>query len=216
LRVIEKMRLKQKKLLVGSLVIMAALFIQACGPQMAAPQESCHFVQNSHQQRVSWKDQTPVKLYLHSSVPSNYYAAIERATNVWNRALGREVLRIELTGVTGSQIPSRDGDNMIYWLYTWEESRPMEQARTTVYWSGDRIYEADIRINARNFHFYGGEKSEDFTGVDLESLMIHEFGHVLGLAHNHKEGSVMNLTLNSGALRRDLSKEDLSSISCEY
>ena len=194
---------------------MTVLFIQACGKKLD-PQESCNFVQNSQLQRVSWKDRTPVKLYIHSSVPTEFYSSIELAVEEWNRTLGREVLRIELTGVTGSYTPSRDGASMIYWLNSWEDDRRTEQARTTVYWTGDRIYEADIRLNAKFFNFYGGEGNDSFSGVDMESLMVHELGHVLGLSHNDSKGSVMAVTLASGTLRRTPGKKDLDSIRCEY
>ncbi|MBK7843247.1 MAG: matrixin family metalloprotease [Bdellovibrionales bacterium] len=105
---------------------------------------------------------------------------------------------------------------MIYWLRQWESDRRTEQARTTVYWTGSRIYEADIRVNAQNFLFYNGDGSEIFSGVDLVSLMVHEFGHVLGLSHNEAAASVMATTLASGTLRRVPSKTDLDSIHCEY
>lgn len=105
---------------------------------------------------------------------------------------------------------------MIYWMNQWEDDRRTEQARTTVYWTGDRIYEADIRINGEFFNFYGGDGAESFSGVDMESLMVHEFGHVLGLSHNDGKGTVMAVTLSSGTLRRTPGKDDLDSLRCEY
>ena len=194
---------------------MTVLFIQACGRKLE-PEEPCNFVQNSQMQRVSWKDRMPVKLYIHASVPTQYYSSIELAVDQWNRAMGREMMRIELTGVSGDNIPKRDGASMIYWLNQWEDDRRTEQARTTVYWTGDRIYEADIRINGEFFSFYGGDGAESFSGVDMESLMVHEFGHVMGLSHNGDKGSVMAVTLSSGTLRRTPGKDDLDSLRCEY
>ena len=87
------MSVKWRKLLAGGLLLMTVLFIQACGKKLD-PQESCNFVQNSQLQRVYWKDRTPVKLYIHSSVPTEFYSSIELAVEEWNRTLGREVLRI--------------------------------------------------------------------------------------------------------------------------
>ena len=211
-------KLKQRKFLVGALVIIVALFIQACGGQLA-PQEPCNFVQNSQFQRVSWQARVPVKIYLHSSVPYTYYSAIEGAIEEWNQALGKEVLRLELTGVGGYPLPSRDGANVIYRLNTWEENRRLEQARTTLYWAGNRIYEADIRLNGRYFRFYKGDDGSGgggFSGVDLRSLMVHELGHVLGFSHNDRKDSVMYKTLPSGTLRRKLGKKDVASAKCEY
>ena len=208
--------MKQRNFLAGALVIAMALLIQACGRQLD-PEEPCHFVQNHQLQRVSWKGEIPVKLSLHSSVPYKYHSAIQGAVGEWNRAFGREVLRIELTGVNGASLPRRDGANMIYWFKTWEPDRHREQARTTVYWAGHRIHEADIRLNAQDFSFYNGRHSnKDFSGVDMESLMVHELGHVLGLSHNSEQGSVMNAILPSNTLRRKPSPIDLASMRCEY
>jgi len=74
-----------------------------------------------------------------------------------------------------------------------------------------------MRINAdpSNFRYYLGSDS-NFSGVDLQSLVLHELGHVLGLAHNSTTGSVMNTTLKDNQERRQLGKVDLESLACEY
>lgn len=191
------------------------LFIQACG-RRPEPQEACHFVQNSQYQRVSWKGQVPIGFDLHQSVPSRHILAIEAAAEEWKRRLGRELFNIRLTGVAGADEPSKDGVSMIYWLNHWEADRGTEQARTTVYWTGNRIYEADIRVNGANFLFYDGDGTEAFSGVDVTSLLVHELGHVLGLAHIEKLPSVMAYSLKSGTLRRTPTQVDLDSVHCEY
>lgn len=200
---------------IASIIILLSIGIglQACGLK-PSPQESCNFVTNTEQQRVSWGAQTPVVLYIDSSVPTSLFDAIKASVAEWNRAVGREVLKIGgWTNRNGG--PAQDSINVIYFLNTWEPDRNGEQARTTVYWAGDRIYEADIRINGRNFNYFWGE--ETISGrVDIESLMLHEFGHVLGLAHSQTPQSVMVRSLPSATLRRDLSKDDENSIRCEY
>ncbi|MCB0362518.1 MAG: matrixin family metalloprotease [Bdellovibrionales bacterium] len=205
----------RRQLIAGGILVAMILFIQACG-RRPEPQVSCHFVQNSQQQRVSWKGNLPVKLYLHSSVPVRDYLAIGMAIEEWTRILGREYFRIELTGVSGPSVPSQDGSSMIYWLHSWEAGRRNEQARTTVYWTGDRINEADVRVNAANFSLYSGDGTEIFSGVDVTSLMVHELGHVLGLAHITEKPSVMAVSLASGSLRRVPTKVDLEALQCEY
>lgn len=204
----------KKRTLLLSLVFIGFLLSQACARRLE-PQEACNFVQNNNQQRVSWQSNTPVKIYVHSSVPSSAYASIERAADTWNNRLGRQVIRIEGWGVTGLDSPMRDNYSIIYWRSTWDPKRYTEQARTTIYWSGDQIYEADMRINDYHFDFYTGMESS-FSGVDLTSLVVHEMGHVLGLGHNSAQGSVMNVSLSSGVERREPSKVDMDSIHCEY
>jgi hypothetical protein len=199
-----------------SLTAVLALGMQACSKKLS-PQESCNFVQNPEQQRVSWKSKLPVKLFLHNSVPTTAYDAIDRAVEEYNSKLGggREILKIVARGAEGSAEPRKDGTSMIYWFDTWDANRPTEQARTTIYWSGVQIFEADIRINAQNFSL-NLDAVGSFSNLDLESLLVHELGHGLGLAHNSSSGSVMNFSLNEGQDRRNLNAVDLSSLHCEY
>ncbi len=185
--------------------------LQACGRKIK-PEESCNFVQNSKAQRVSWAEATPAVLYIDDSVPAEFYSAIEAAIEEWNKARGRQILKIggPILSTTG---PAHDGANVIYWMKAWEADRTYEQARTTVYWADDRIFEADVRVNARDFNYSIGKE----TGrVDLTSLLVHEFGHVLGLVHIESTGSVMAKSLASNIERRVPSNEDLNSLRCEY
>lgn len=202
-----------RKLLALALLVAIGVGLQACG-QHPQPEEGCNFVQNGEQQRVSWGSQTPVVLYVDERVPNEYLNAIVAAAKVWNVKIGREVLKI-IPGATTNGVPAQDGRNVIYYLGDWERDKSNEQARTTVYWSGDRIYEADIRINARDFHFFSDDQL--IAGrVDMESLLVHELGHVLGLGHTETAESVMVRSLPSATKRRELSAADVKSIRCEY
>jgi hypothetical protein len=194
---------------------LCATLMQACSRPLA-PQESCNFVQNPEQQRVSWNRNVPVKLYLHKSVPQEAYAAIDRAVEEINLKAGNghDLLKIIARGADGALNPQKDGYSMIYWFKEWDGNRS-EQARTTIYWQGAEIFEADMRINAATFSYNEGVDS-NFTNVDLQSLVLHELGHVLGLAHNATTGSVMNITLEDGQDRRKLGTVDLASLKCEY
>lgn len=208
--------LNYKRTFIGILsVLTGALLVQACSRPLE-PQESCNFVQNSQYQRVSWKGET-IELYLDASVPYKYVGAIESAIKTWNTALGRNLIRLNRTGSGGAAYtPAKDGYSKIYWMKEWDPKRPNEQARTTVYWSGSRIYEADIRINNLNFDYFTSDEETDYTKVHLESLLVHEIGHVLGLAHTDSGSSVMYPNLANGYLRDNPSHIDLSSVKCEY
>lgn len=208
-----------KNLVLLSVIIALGAGLQACGMK-PSPQESCNFVQNGDQQRVSWGAQTPVILLIDSSVPGVYFEPIRKAAEAWNEAVGREVIKIGGWTNTASS-PTPDGVNLIYFQRNWDGERN-EQARTTIYWSADRIYEADVKINDRDFAFFAGDQPEAGK-LDMVSLMIHEFGHVLGLKHMNATGSVMQPTLSGAvasnlniSLRRKLVPDDQNSIRCEY
>ena len=200
--------------LVVCLVSSSFLLLQACSRNLD-PQESCNFVQNSSLQRVSWKQNLPVRLFIHKSVPPQYYLAIEAAIESWNSILGQKLLVIDAFGTTGAG-PDRDGYSVLYWMDTWEANKPTEQARTTVYWSGSVIYEADIKFNAKNFHFSPTPQDTTAATVDFESLVLHELGHVLGLSHSSLQASVMNKNLANGVKRTSINEQDKESLQCEY
>ncbi len=209
----------QRNFLVLAFLIAGALGLQACGMK-PTPEASCNFVQNGDQQRVSWGAQTPVIILVDSSVPSTYFESIQKAVAVWNGAAGREIIKIGGWTNVGPS-PTPDGTNLLYFQKGWD-GPSNEQARTTIYWSGDRIYEADVKVNERDFDFSGSDGGEAGK-LDMESLMIHEFGHVLGLKHMTVSGSVMQPTLSgatatnlSAGLRRKLTDDDKKSITCEY
>ncbi len=198
--------------------VILSMSLVACSRRFDA-QPSCNFVQNSDLRRVSWNSMTPLKLYVHESVPFDKYPELEKilkeSIQEWNQVAGRELIRLEALHVSGDPSPKKDGYSMLYWMNTWEASAANEQARTTIYWSGSQIYEADIRINEKDHDFYVGS-DEDFGGVDFKSLIIHELGHALGLAHTVTPKSVMNAALPSGYDRRLIGKMDIDSLRCEY
>jgi Matrixin len=196
-----------------SLLIVTGLVLQACAGN-PNPETPCNFVQNSQLQRVSWGSEVPVVLYIDSSVPNQYFDDIKSAADVWNKQIGREVIKIGGWVDTDGK-PTQDSHNVIYYMNTWEDEKDNEQARTTVYWAGDRIYEADVRLNAKDFTFSHGQNLTR-TDVDMESLVLHEFGHVLGLAHSAAPQSVMARSLPNNTARRSLSANDQESIRCEY
>lgn len=183
-------------------------------PQYRA-EEDCGFVQNVYGERISWKGKLPIKLKVHSAFPPEHLKALENAIQHWEESAGRRLFEITSYAAEGPIAPRQDGENIVYWMKTWEENKPQEQARTTVYWVGDQISEADIRLNNKNFNFYL-EVTQNAGDVHLESLIIHELGHVLGLKHRDDTPSVMATYLASNTVRADNYVADTTDLRCEY
>lgn len=208
--------------LVGLLLLA---MLSACSPK---PQNDCGFVQNIYGQRISWKSENPIRLYIDSSVPRELRPAIYRAASTWEQRIGRKVFDISEESTGLNHLASRDGKNAIYFLSEWESNKTSEQGRTSVYWVGDQIQEADIRINAFDFSYYDqnpqqlvgsyalkklGHAATD--GYSFEALMLHEMGHFLGL--KHREGdSVMATHLAAYDNRVRLAASDINDVTCEY
>ncbi len=199
----------------GAMVIGMISLVVSCAKK-PDPQESCNFVRNADLQRVSWKASLPVQLYIHESVPPEFYSSIQQAAEDWNKSKGRDLIKI--VGVTNKGNTARvDGANIIYWMDEWDKTKPLEQARTVISWQGPNLVEADIMINAKNFTYAQGAPYA-WGAVDFESLIVHEMGHALGLAHVEEKNSksVMEPTLASATLRRTPELFDVKSMSCEY
>ncbi len=194
------------------LVVVLGLALQACSPK---EQDECGFVQNVYGERISWKGEVPVVMQLHKDFPEEHVPAALAAAESWNKSLGRKIIEIKTERYSGPGEAQKDNQNIIYYYGTWEADRPTEQARTSVYWIGDQIKETDIRVNDKNFNFYSNQaqKSEE---VNIESLLIHEMGHVLGLKHKDQGSSVMATYLASNTARNQLAETDMSSLKCEY
>ena len=202
-----------KRALLG--LILSSLSLVGCGHKLQ-PEDSCNFVQNGQLQRVSWKGQLPIEVYIHDGVPEEYYPAIQSAMGRWEAKLKRPIFKI--AGVVNGQNNGgdKDGRNVIYYMPSWEADKAREQARTTIYWLGDIISEADLRLNGSgDFSFFTGSAVVDGK-IDMESLVVHELGHVLGLQHNDGVPSVMATTLAGATLRRDPKQADVESVMCEY
>lgn len=214
--ILRNKRLIFKLFMAATAAIMVST-LAACQRSLT-PENSCSFQQNRDRQRISWGRALPVPLYIHSSVPKDAYEAIESAIAVYDEAIGQKTFEIKGYSVSGPSTPQRDGYSYIYWMNEWEDDREDEQGRTTIYWSGDTIYEADVRINASSLSgfTFNYATSGPVRGIDLKSLFVHELGHALGLDHSDAAGSIMATHLRQNTVRTQLSTQDASNISCEY
>lgn len=216
---------KRIKIFFCGVLLAVAGNLSSCAPK---PQNDCGFVQNIYGQRISWKTKESIKIIIHNSVPTDLRPAILRAAATWDRQVGHKVFDITEESSLLTDSPSRDKKNGIYFLSEWESDRSSEQGRTSVYWAGDQIQEADIRINAFDFSYYDqnpqdligsyrlkklGSSASD--GYSFEALILHEMGHMLGL--KHRDGTtVMGTHLAAFTDRTQLAAVDQQSISCEY
>lgn len=191
------------------------LGLGACTPK---PQNDCGFVQNVYGERIAWKGRIPIELKLHQSFPAEFEAAAKEAAEVWNRAAGKTIFTLNPSDRAGGPVESRkDTKNVIYLYSSWEPDRANEQARTSIYWKGDLIEEADIRVNAKfSFYFRKDGEVPAENAVNIEALLIHEMGHVLGLRHDDNAPSVMATYLRVGVDRIKLMEADVKALKCEY
>lgn len=144
------------------------------------------------------------------------FEAFEKALEPWNAlAVGPK-----MTARLRPDIVARhkfDGSNTVYWI---AEDWPYDPGLLAVTFThvdraAGEILEADIAINAAHHTF-----SRDGHGAtyDLQNVLTHEVGHVLGLEHAAGEPeATMHARINKGELtKRVLHATDIKALQVQY
>jgi hypothetical protein len=137
--------------------------------------------------------------------------AISAAAGKWS-AVASADFALHDGGVTTATTTGYNGVNEILFMHKGATERG---AAAEVWYKADlTIVEADIWINDDYRWSVTGTPAAD--AVDLESALVHEFGHWLILNHTAQTGSVMYPRLAPGAVKRSLGEEDVAGISAIY
>lgn len=132
----------------------------------------------------------PISFTIDSSMSDKDVDGVLNAAYDWNEALGREAIRI---------VP-RNG--FVVRKLSPSNFTAGQEAVTHVQYSGSYIVWVGIDVN------------QLYTTVDIESLMIHEFGHAMGLAHI--KGTVMDPYLGTNEIRRTVDPQSIEAVRCLY
>lgn len=90
-------------------------------------------------------------------------------------------------------------------------------ATLTGYYSGNTIYDADVYTNTK-YKFYSSRESDGCSSeFDIDGIMVHEVGHVIGLGHSNVSGSTMYPSVSScNSANRTLEADDLAGMRALY
>jgi predicted Zn-dependent protease len=176
---------------------------------------SCEILKTNFNSVVKWnEDKFPIEFSVSESIPKELHQDIISAAQNWNKTLNKNVIIVSFY--------KKDIENKIEFVSSWEKDKPHEQGRTTASWKGDEIIKAVIKINHENFSFYTQDKKTVKSQTDstelynFEALMIHEFGHAIGLNHSNDPESVMITHLSSYSDRTNISNQDVKNFNCAY
>ena len=147
--------------------------------------------------------------------PPGAVDAVRGAVATWMRT-GVDV-SLDYGGLTEERGAAADVVNVVSWVET-PSDRDVFVARTTTYWFADapnEIIGFDLVFNLD--HGFGvGAGSPD--GWDVETIALHEFGHVLGLGHADPERvlQVMRPRIRAGEVDHSLSLRDVDALASLY
>jgi hypothetical protein len=181
-----------------------------------------------------WVD-LPIKFTMSAALAPDQQKGLVDAMKTWERAIGKQLFDF-------SGQDDRDGDyfpdlyssltdfvNGHYKDYNWDKTGKDPIVLATTIWNNNArdssiISTADIRYNSQ--HYIIGDsltlRSESSREVvDMESLALHELGHLLGLAHVSDQidsFSIMNASLfiGEGLSSRRISRGDILRIQQIY
>lgn len=100
--------------------------------------------------------------------------------------------------------------------WTWAHDSGTLGLTTTSYFTGTgEIFDADMEIN-NDKPWKAGGQGDPNLGFDLQSVITHEAGHFLGLAHSAATYAVMYATFSPGEIKQNLTTADINDVCQVY
>jgi hypothetical protein len=204
--------------------------VQQANPQYNDPESTLYGIHASS----GWGS-LPISFKLGTDMDYNQKQELLAAMQKWEWATGKSLFEFQGThsdtkGDSFKDLFSSLGDavNGHYIDADWNKTSKPTYVLATTIWNNTNSYSqiatADIRFNSQHYVIGDSllvESEADKQVVDMQSLAIHELGHLLGLAHVDEEidpVSVMNpsLFIGEGLTSRKLSRSDIVRIQTIY
>ncbi|MES2745217.1 MAG: matrixin family metalloprotease [Bdellovibrionota bacterium] len=177
----------------------------------------------------------PIPFRFDPNLNENQKVQLMSAMKRWEWATGKTLFSFDGNhqGITGDSFKDLyssldDGVNGHYLDADWIKTKKPDYVLATTIWTNGKDYstitKSDLRFN-QQFYVIGDAFEEKADGdkevVDMQSLALHELGHLLGLGHIEEDvdaTSIMNPTLFIGEnlSSRKLAKSDIERIQQIY
>lgn len=147
-----------------------------------------------------------------TSLPDRSEEAIRAAFETWSRPGTAVEFALGGSPATPARDASPDDGNHVWVVAPW----PLEDealARASLWFDpGGNLVAFDVRVNGEKPWSLDGEPDT----FDLQSAVVHEVGHALGLEHADLADAVMFPSLDADDQRRELSDDDDEALAWLY
>jgi hypothetical protein len=174
-------------------------------------------LENSHGAELAWA-RMPVPYVVNPANDAgldeeDVVLVIEAAVASWETG-GTHAVQFDTQGEFDGGSAEYDGDNTIYFTQDWPHDPSLLALTSTWSTSDGTIVGFDMAINANQPWSTDGTPGT----YDLENMLAHEFGHVLGLGHTEDDlFATMHATSVLGELtKRDLTEDDRDGLAYQY
>ncbi len=154
-------------------------------------------------------------------------AALKASIAVWQTSAGRCSVKLNISYAGQKAQADTEGfqqsstnRNGVFFITTSEAWRARGNAASayavtvlTTNLATGEILDADIEMNEGD-HKYSTENPTPADRADLESVLTHEIGHILGFGHTDADDAMMNTRLPEGVQKRVLTTVDNTGL-CE-
>jgi hypothetical protein len=142
-------------------------------------------------------------------------AALQAAAANWSEQTAANV-RLYYAGRTTGGTLASNGINEVFFRGTTDGTK----AAVTYYWrnSANDIIDADMVIYDGAYRFYSGQSGCSGSGIYIEDVATHEFGHFLGLNHSTNSAATMYPSMPTFCTLswRELATDDIAGIEALY
>lgn len=196
-----------------SALCLSSILVTSCGPQRI-DRKDCGFYMENHR-RIGWgKNSIPVVFYIDESVPREFIPKIIEAGEEWEKVLNKNMFIFTTDKPVVTFVQNLLGLRLNV-ISTSTDIGNTVNAVTKFTWVFPYLVNTDIVINMTE-QYWDIEDPINPGMIELKGVMMHEFGHALGLRHNPDDNTSIMYPYSKTGEKILMNETDMNNIICHY